>query len=42
MSAALTLENRLLLACARSDPDAGAVAALIRSGPDWQSVLRKA
>lgn len=42
MSSPLTLENRLILACARTDPDAEAIRDLVERGPDWQGILRKA
>jgi hypothetical protein len=42
MSPPLSLENRLLLACARTDPDVQRVRALVADGPDWQAVLRQA
>jgi Uncharacterised nucleotidyltransferase len=42
MSSPLTLENRLLLACARTDPDLERVRALVERGPDWQGILRRA
>src|SRR5688572_24788020 len=41
MSSPLTLENRLILACARTDPAAQAIRDLAERGPDWQEVLRK-
>ena len=36
-----TLENRLVLACARVEPDLSAIERLVKSDPDWQEVLRK-
>jgi hypothetical protein len=41
MSSPLTLENRLILACARTDPDVEHVRDLVERGPDWQAILRK-
>src|SRR5262245_25746079 len=41
MVSLLTLENRLLLACARTEPDAQHIQALVERGPDWQGILRK-
>jgi len=41
MAAPLTLENRLLLACARTKPDTQHLQALVARGPDWQAILRK-
>ncbi|MGE0702430.1 MAG: nucleotidyltransferase family protein [Vicinamibacterales bacterium] len=38
----LTLENRLILACARTDADVQRIAALVGEGPDWQAFLQKA
>jgi Uncharacterised nucleotidyltransferase len=42
MSSPLTLENRLILACARTDPDVQHIQELVERGPDWQGILRKA
>src|SRR4051794_17669019 len=42
MSSPLTLENRLILACARTDPDVQHIQDLVERGPDWQGILRKA
>jgi hypothetical protein len=42
MSSPLTLENCLILACARTDPDAQRIQELLERGPDWQEILRKA
>ena len=41
MASLLTLENRLLLACARTEPDVQHIQALVARGPDWQAILRK-
>lgn len=41
MASLLTLENRLLLACARTAPDVTHVRELVGRGPDWQDILRK-
>ena len=41
MSSPFTLENRLLLACARTEPDVQRIQALVARGPDWQAILRK-
>jgi hypothetical protein len=41
MSSSLTLENRLILACARTDPDVNQIQDLIGRAPDWQVVLRR-
>src|SRR5438105_1913808 len=42
MSSPLTLENRLILACARTDPEVDRIQDLVERGPDWQGILRKA
>jgi hypothetical protein len=42
MSLPLTIENGLILACARSDPDVRRIQDLMDAGPDWEDVLRKA
>jgi hypothetical protein len=42
MASPLTLENCLILACARTDPDAQRIEDLVERGPDWQAILRKA
>lgn len=42
MSPLLTIEDRLILACARTDPEAVRVAELVRCGPDWRRIVRKA
>jgi len=36
-----TLENRLILACARVEPDLSTIEALVKLDPDWQEILRK-
>ena len=41
MSSPLTLENRLILACARTDPDGQRIQDLVERGPDWHAILRK-
>ena len=41
MASPLTLENRLLLACARTEPDVQHIQALVERDPDWQAILRK-
>ena len=41
MSSPFTLENRLILACARTEPDVQRLQALVARGPDWQAILRK-
>ena len=42
MLSPLTLENRLILACARTDPDVQRITEhLVERGPDWQAILRK-
>jgi hypothetical protein len=38
----LTLEDRLGLACARTDPDVERIRELAGRGPDWRGVVRKA
>lgn len=40
MPAPLTLENRLILACTRSEPDLQQIEQIIDRGPDWQAILR--
>src|SRR4051812_5899004 len=42
MSPRLTLENRLILACARTDPDVERIQDLLEQVPNWQEILRKA
>jgi hypothetical protein len=42
MASPLTLEIRLILACARTDPDVEHVRDLVERGPDWQAIVRKA
>jgi hypothetical protein len=42
MSPTLTIENDLILACARTDPDVRRIQDLVEHGPDWQGILRKA
>jgi hypothetical protein len=41
MPSSLTLENRLILACARTDPDMDHIQDLVERGPDWQAILRR-
>ena len=41
MTSPLTLDNRLLLACASAEPDAQDIQKLVESEPDWPSLLRK-
>src|SRR5215468_2491927 len=41
MSPALTIEDSLILACARTDPDVQRIRDLLARRPDWQAVLRK-
>jgi hypothetical protein len=42
MSSPPTLENRLILACARTDPDVPSIEELVARGPEWQEIVRKA
>jgi hypothetical protein len=42
MSSRRTLENRLILACARTEPDVRIIEDLAECGPDWQVIVRKA
>lgn len=42
MFSPLPLEDRLLLACARTESDARAIEDLVERGPDWQVIVRKA
>src|SRR5262245_40349945 len=42
LSSPLTVENRLILACARSDADVQGIEELSGRGPDWQAIMRKA
>ena len=42
MASLLSLENRLILACARTAPDVDRIQDLVDRGPDWELVLRKA
>lgn len=42
MSSSLTLEHRLIFACARTDPDVDCIQKLITCGPDWQAIVLKA
>lgn len=42
MAALFSLENRMVFACARVEPDLGLLAELAERGPDWQAVVRKA
>ena len=42
MSSPLTLEDRLILACARTDANVQGVAELVELAPDWGAVVRKA
>jgi hypothetical protein len=41
MASPLTPDNRLLLACARTAPDARHIQKLVAQGPDWPALLRK-
>src|SRR5215213_5840305 len=41
MPSPLTLENRLILACARTDPDVNHIQDLVERDPDWQAILRR-
>ncbi len=41
MSSPRTLENRLILACARTEPDIRIIEDLIGRGPDWEEIMRK-
>jgi hypothetical protein len=41
MRSPLTLENCLILACARTDPDGQRIEDLVQRGPDWQAILRR-
>jgi hypothetical protein len=41
MSPTLTIEDGLILACARTDPDIQRIRDLVERGPDWQGILRK-
>lgn len=41
MPSPLTLEQRLILACARADPDLDDIQDLLARGPDWQVVVRR-
>jgi hypothetical protein len=41
MPSPLTLENRLILACVRTDPDVSHIQGLVERGPDWQKILRR-
>jgi hypothetical protein len=41
MSSRLPLENHLILACARTDPDLQQIRKLMGRGPDWQTILRR-
>jgi hypothetical protein len=42
MRPTLTIEDGLILACARTDPDVQHIRDLVERGPDWQGILRKA
>src|SRR5258705_354235 len=42
MTSPHTLENCLILACARTNPDARRIQDLVERGPDWQAIQRKA
>jgi hypothetical protein len=42
MSLPLTLEDGLIFACARADPDVPRIEELVDRGPDWEAILRKA
>lgn len=41
MAFPLTLENSLILACARTDPEVPRIEDLVQRDPDWQLVLQK-
>ena len=41
MRVPLTLEDSLILACARTDPDVHRIQELAERGPDWEAILRK-
>ena len=41
MSSPLTLENSLILACARTGPDGQRIEDLVQRGPDWHAILRR-
>jgi len=40
-SSSLIPEDRLILACARTDPNLQRIADLLQRGPDWEAILRK-
>ena len=40
MTAPFTLENRLILACTRIEPNLQQIENLIDGGPDWQAIVR--
>lgn len=42
MPSLLTLENCLILACARTDPDVDYIQELVERGLDWQAIARRA
>src|SRR5215471_14492317 len=41
MPSPLPLENCLILACARTEPDVQRIEDLVQRGPDWQAILQK-
>jgi hypothetical protein len=41
MSPTLTIEDGLILACVRMDPDVRQIKDLVERGPDWQAILRR-
>ena len=41
MSSPLTLENSLILACVRAEPEFRYIQELTKRGPDWQEIARK-
>jgi Uncharacterised nucleotidyltransferase len=42
MSSLLTLENSLILACVRTEPDVQCIHELVERCPDWPVIVRKA
>jgi len=40
LSRSVTLENRLILACARVEPNLPAIEDMVKRDPDWQEVVR--
>jgi hypothetical protein len=41
MSSPLTLENSVILACMRAEPEVRHIQELVERGPDWQEIARK-